>query len=215
MGGPAGRGRSTSSLSANRAWIWRHLGRRPAGRCWSPLSDDEKPDVSMHESTATAVVSTECQMKLSPMPANCESRPTVRSMKKNKTDHRGEMGSLDRASGYAMNARPNPAQRQHDVRGLKTTSRILSFYSSLQIRCLCLTFFHHLSNRHLVEVSHVAQDWKYGKSCKNTGAWEKLGGEKKRLFWWFHSEYFKKIKIKNLPPRCWEQLCSYRRWSEL
>lgn len=68
-------------------------------------------------------------MKLSPMLANCESRPTVRSMKKNKMDHRGEMGSLDRASGYAMNARPNPAQRQNDVRGLK--SRILFFFIHL------------------------------------------------------------------------------------
>ena len=52
------------------------------------------------------------QREISPIPANWESSPTVRSMKKNRMDHRGEMGSLERASGYAMNARPNPAQRQ-------------------------------------------------------------------------------------------------------
>lgn len=43
------------------------------------------------------------------MPVNWESSPTVKSIKKNKMDHRGEMGSLERASGYAMNAKPNPA----------------------------------------------------------------------------------------------------------
>lgn len=42
------------------------------------------------------------------MPVNWESSPTVKSIKKNKMDHRGEMGSLERASGYAMNAKPNP-----------------------------------------------------------------------------------------------------------
>lgn len=49
------------------------------------------------------------QVNFSPMLVNCESRPTVRSIKKKRTDQSGEMGSLDRASGYAMNAKPNPA----------------------------------------------------------------------------------------------------------
>lgn len=35
----------------------------------------------------------------SPMLANWESRPKSRSMKKNKKDHRGETGNLERASG--------------------------------------------------------------------------------------------------------------------
>lgn len=34
----------------------------------------------------------------------------------------------------------------------------------------CLTFIHHLCNGHLVVISHVTQDWKYGKSSENTGA---------------------------------------------
>lgn len=41
-------------------------------------------------------------------------------MKKNKMDHKGEIGSLERASGYAMNANPNPAQKQRKkyIRGV-------------------------------------------------------------------------------------------------
>lgn len=57
------------------------------------------------------------QVKSSPMPVNWESSPTVKSIRKNKMDHRGEMGSLERASGYAMNAKPNPA----NTRGKKPT----------------------------------------------------------------------------------------------
>lgn len=36
----------------------------------------------------------------------------MKSIKKNRIDHRGEMGSLAKAAGYAMNARPKPAQRR-------------------------------------------------------------------------------------------------------
>lgn len=49
------------------------------------------------------------QVEGSPMPVNWESSPTVKSMKKNKMDHSGDTGSLERASGYAMKAKPNPA----------------------------------------------------------------------------------------------------------
>lgn len=35
----------------------------------------------------------------------------MKSMKKKRTDQRLEMGSWVKASGYAMNARPNPEKR--------------------------------------------------------------------------------------------------------
>lgn len=43
-----------------------------------------------------------------PIPANWESKPRVISITKNRIDHRGDMGSLERASGYAMKANPKP-----------------------------------------------------------------------------------------------------------
>lgn len=112
------------------------------------------------------------QIKISPMPVNWESSPTVKSMKKNKVDHRGEIGSLERASGYAMNAKPNPAR--NPAHRHPTTSDAPHLRGCIIISrsmwCFCLTFLHHLSNRHFVQLRHVTQDWKYGKSCQHAGA---------------------------------------------
>ena len=41
----------------------------------------------------------------------------MKIIKKNRIDQRVETGSLDKASGYAMNARPNPAKMdKHNIR---------------------------------------------------------------------------------------------------
>ena len=45
---------------------------------------------------------------------NCESRPRVKSIMKNRSAHKGETGSLVMASGYATNARPNPGKKIYD-----------------------------------------------------------------------------------------------------
>lgn len=103
------------------------------------------------------------------MPVNWESSPTVKSIKKNKMDHRGETGSLERASGYAMNAKPNPA----NTRGKKTmvldnlAHRLFDcyLYDKELIYMVCLTFLHHLSHRHSIDIGHVTQYGKYSKAC--------------------------------------------------
>ena len=43
------------------------------------------------------------------MMVNCDPRPRVSNITKNNTDHKGDIGSLATASGYATNARPAPA----------------------------------------------------------------------------------------------------------
>ena len=45
---------------------------------------------------------------------NCESRPRVKSIMKNRSAHKGDTGSLVMASGYATNARPNPGKKIYD-----------------------------------------------------------------------------------------------------
>lgn len=107
-------------------------------------------------------------MKGSPMPVNWESSPTVKSIKKNRTDHRGEMGSLERASGYAMNAKPNPANTH--TRGKKPALfRPIDLYDKKIMYMSHLTFLHHLSHRNLVDIGHVAQYGKYGEASKHAG----------------------------------------------
>lgn len=79
-------------------------------------------------------------------------------MKKNKMDHRGEIGSLDRASGYAMNARPNPSQRQRKKEHQWLPGGLQKCILIVPTLCVCLTFLHHFSNWHFVNVRHVTQD---------------------------------------------------------
>lgn len=75
----------------------------------------------------------------------------MKSMKKNRTHHKGEMGSWVKASGYAIKARPNPAERREDV--------TQDYYTRLSFLRngfgLNLTFLHHFSYRLSVDVSHV------------------------------------------------------------
>lgn len=48
------------------------------------------------------------------------------------------------------------------------------FYLLVPTWCVCLTFLHHFSNRHFVDVSHVTQNWKYGKACQHTRTLETM-----------------------------------------
>lgn len=128
MAGPGGRGRGRLLQSPTSVCLTGTLGRHQSGRWWAPLPGTWIIKTHFCE-PATAEVWRE--IKSSPMPVNWESSPTVRSIKKNKMDQRGEMGSLERASGYAMNAKPNPAKQQ--VHGIRRPSpqAIWAFYIRL------------------------------------------------------------------------------------
>lgn len=49
--------------------------------------------------------------------------PIMKSIKKKRMDQREEMGSLVKASGYAMNAKPNPVQRVDKKKQNKKTHK--------------------------------------------------------------------------------------------
>lgn len=51
--------------------------------------------------------------------------PIMKSIKKKRMDQREEMGSLVKASGYAMNAKPNPVQRVDKKNKQKNTKRFV------------------------------------------------------------------------------------------
>lgn len=67
--------------------------------------------------------------------------PIMKSIKKKRIDQREEMGSLVKASGYAMNAKPNPVQR---VDKKKTHTKkvwmaiFLFFFGGLKCHSLCV-----------------------------------------------------------------------------
>ena len=78
-------------------------------------SEDHRQGPGLYNSTPKLVPGCHCGQTFSPIPANWESSPSVRSMTKNRRDHRGEIGSLERASGYTTKTSPKSAHTQtHD-----------------------------------------------------------------------------------------------------
>lgn len=75
-----------------------------------------------------------------------------------------------------MNAKPNPAQRQRskttEVTRMLIKHIIIFFFFLLNgelVVSVSLTVLHYFSNRHIVDIRHVTQDRKYGKTCEHTG----------------------------------------------
>lgn len=102
MVNPGGRGQNITLQLIRHVWIWRLWGKRQAGRSLSPLMTRREILVCVDQTAVGWMFCkhhTELKLQIEPIPANWESKPTVKSMKKNKMDHSGEMGSLDRASG--------------------------------------------------------------------------------------------------------------------
>lgn len=100
-GGPGDRGWGRWAQSPKSVCLRRIWGTHRSGRWWAPLTIREliKTDFLLSQQQWSGFYQHGWQVKSSPMPVNWESSPTVKSIKKNKMDHRGEMGSLERASG--------------------------------------------------------------------------------------------------------------------